>query len=160
MVRLINFLTNIIMNLGLVNVNNEINFDGPIHIDVFKCDGCIPRTVQENVSIILGHDKAVHTDFGAGMNGWLVGGQCSLGDECVCQDTRTLNRGCSICKAIIHEGECMRIHKNQELNKEKIQWMKSNIEIVAKHYKSLRRRGVLTDEAYVECIDKLQKYVM
>jgi hypothetical protein len=54
----------------------------------------------------------------------------------------------------------MRIHKNQELNKEKIQWMKSNIEIVAKHYKSLRRRGVLTDEAYVECIDKLQKYVM
>jgi len=119
LVRLINFLTNIIMNLGLVNVNNEINFDGPIHIDVFKCDGCIPRTVQENVSINLGHDKAVHTDFGAGMNGWLTGGQCSLGDECVCQNTRTLNRGCSICKAIIHEGECMRIHKNQELNKEK-----------------------------------------
>lgn len=150
------------MSTGLININNEFNIEGKINIqiDVIKCNGCIPRIVQKDISIELEHEKAIHKDFGIGFNGWLSASQCSLGNECKSQYTRTLNRGCSICNAIIHEGECMRIHKNQELNKEKKNWMKSNIELVAKYYKKLKKRGVLTEETYKETIKKLQNYII
>jgi len=150
------------MSIGLLNLNNEINIDGKINIqiDVIKCDTCIPRIVQKDISIELDHEKAVHKDFGPGFNGWLAAGPCSLGNECKSPYTRTLNRGCSICNAIIHEGECMKIHKNQELNKEKKKWMKSNIELVAKQYKKLKKRGVLTEQGYEESMKNLQNYII
>lgn len=81
------------------------------------------------------------------------GGQCSLGDQCKSPDCRTLNRGCG---SIIHEGECMNIHKREELEKEHDAWMKNNIFLVEKHYKRLKRKGIISEEQYLQ---KLEKFI-
>jgi len=139
---------------------SNLDLDGQIKFDVFKCDTCIPRTITKNISMNLKHEDAKYIDFGPGIAGWFENGPCDLDDACVNQDRRPFNKGCSVCYSVIHEGECMNIHRTQKLNRETIRWVRSNIKLVVKHYMRLKKYGTITEDQYWEYIGKLQKYVL
>ena len=50
----------------------------------------------------------------------------------------------------------MNIHKREELKKERDAWMKNNIFLVEKHYKRLKRKGIISEEQYLQ---KLEKFI-
>lgn len=138
----------------MLDIHPEFN----VKIDVFSCQTCFLFPATETIHMNLSHEQAIHKDFGMGFRGWATGGQCSLGDQCKSPDCRTLNRGCSVCKSIIHEGECMNIHKKEQLEKEHDTWVKTNIFLVEKHYKRLKRKGIISDEKYKKLIESLSAY--
>jgi hypothetical protein len=148
------------MSIELMDLKSELKLDDQIKIDTFRCDKCIPRTITKDVFMNLKHENATYEDFGPGIVGWFGDGACDLDEACVSRDTRVFNKGCSACYAVIHEGECMNIHKNQKLNLETIRWVRSNIELVVKHYMRLRKLGILTEDQYWEYVGKLQNYVL
>lgn len=141
----------------MLDIKNEFNINMNVQVDTLICCVC-PKS--ENVEIDLNHKNAHHIDFGPGFRGWATAGQCSLGERCVAHIYRTFNRGCNVCSSIIHEGECMNIHKADELNAERRTWMINNIEIVSKHYKRLLRKGIISKSKYDEYNLKLEKYIL
>ena len=131
-----------------------IDTDINVEFEVNVCNCCCFKNLKKKVKMDLPHENAYHKDFGPGFTG-LFPGACGLGNECVSKSYCVLNRGCSTCNARIHEGECMRIHKEKQLKLEKEKWINSNPDLVKDHYKHLLTENIITTEEYREKMRKL-----
>lgn len=126
------------------NINTEIS--------VNVCSCC--SVGKKKIKIDYLHQNCAHIDFGAGFVG-MGAGQCSLGNKCISQDKRTWNRGCNKCNQRIHEGECMRIHRQEKLEEERNNWIMENIDLVKKHYDCQLKDNRITLEEYRNKMNKI-----